>query len=342
MVVIQFSISGIYETLPLLDFRKEKGKRVFISCRPLANHRWRKLPRSSATWPYCRRLVHFVNANKVNDHVETLTGKEIRDQLKLQRPGVFEVVSLAFFLGLIYLYLGVAMAVAYRVKNGPYPSDFAVQLLLTWPRFLWSTAQRPPQRPLNLREFSMTNEELVTVITDEVRNAIAALPTGEILTSSEAFEFAKDIVTKDALDRGMDIATAEFRKHARDIYFLSYASSRKLVAEQLIGITFEQAIETTVKAVLRFLGQPDLKIVPRPTLAYSGECEPHDIWNLLSNSFHAMKAAEENKAALSSADRTLLQDLRRSEQLLHMISQNDVLREDVQGKTYDGNIREQA
>jgi hypothetical protein len=55
-----------------------------------------------------------------------------------------------------------------------------------------------------------------------------------------------------------------------------------------------------------------------------------------------MKAAEENKAALSSADRTLLQDLRRSEQLLHLISQNDVLREDVQGKTYDGNIREQA
>jgi hypothetical protein len=30
MVVIQFSISGFYETLPLLEFRKEKGKRGFF------------------------------------------------------------------------------------------------------------------------------------------------------------------------------------------------------------------------------------------------------------------------------------------------------------------------
>lgn len=46
------------------------------------------------------------------------------------------MVSLVFFLTLIYLYLGVAMAVAYRVKYGPYPSDFAIRLLLTWPCFL--------------------------------------------------------------------------------------------------------------------------------------------------------------------------------------------------------------
>jgi hypothetical protein len=188
----------------------------------------------------------------------------------------------------------------------------------------------------------MTNEEIVAAITDEVRKTIAALPEGEILTSAEAFEFAKEVVTKDAIDRGMDIATAEFRKHARDIYYLSYASSRKLVAEQLIGITFKHAIETTEKAVLRFLQQPELKIVPKPTLAYSGECEPHDIWNLLSNSFHAMKAAEEKKATLSAEDRALLNDLRRCEQLLHMISQSDVSLEDVDARAYDGNIREQA
>jgi hypothetical protein len=186
----------------------------------------------------------------------------------------------------------------------------------------------------------MTNEELATAIADEVKNAIAALPTGEILTSAEAFEFAKNVVTQDALDRGMVIETVEFRRHARDIYHLSYASSRKSVADQLIGMTFEQVVQTTEQAVLRFLQLPELKIVPRPTLAYSGECEPHDIWNLLSNSIGAMQAAEGRKATLSNEDRRLLGDLRRSQQLLHMISQNDVLLEDVQGKPFDGNIRE--
>jgi hypothetical protein len=183
---------------------------------------------------------------------------------------------------------------------------------------------------------------LIDTIIDKIRTTISELPDGVILTSAEAFKFTEEIVTQNAVNNGVDTTTAEFRRHARDVYYQSYSTARQLVAAQLIGITFQEAIETTEKAVLRFLDRSELEIVPRPTLAYTGECEPHDIWNLLSNSFSAMKTAEQKKALLSGDDLFLLKALRRSEQLLLMISQRDVLPEDVDGKPYDGKIHEQA
>jgi hypothetical protein len=136
------------------------------------------------------------------------------------------------------------------------------------------------------------------------------------------------------------MTTAEFNTHARSIYFAAYYPAREIVAKQLRGLTLQDVVETTEKAILRFLGRTELEVVPRPTLAFSGFCEPRDTWNLISNIFHARWAAE--KAVLEPEDEGLVRDMHKCEQMLHFMCQHDVEPEDIDGKPYDGAIREQT
>ncbi len=189
---------------------------------------------------------------------------------------------------------------------------------------------------------SLHVDELVSTITERVRQTINELSEGDILTSLAAFDLAGDVIAQDAVNRGVATATLEFRRHARKAHLAAFSPVRELLASQLIGLTFQEVIETTYMAVKRFLGRTELDIVPKPTKAYSGECQPHDLWNLLCNLFSASMAAKEIEEALTAPeDLELLRNLRRSEQMLVFLNHDDVVRvEDIDGKPYDGRIRE--
>lgn len=184
-------------------------------------------------------------------------------------------------------------------------------------------------------------QELIDAIVDRIRFTIDGLPEGSILASSEAFELATDTVAQSVAERGLVMTDVEFRRFSRDVQYEAYQPARLLVAAQLRGLTLQDLISTTERGVARFLKKPELEIVPKPTKAFSGYCEPHDAWNLLSNTFHAERAAHDaDKDSLSAEDIRLMEDLKRAQQLIFLLTQQDVLPEDIDGKPYDGTVRE--
>ncbi len=184
-------------------------------------------------------------------------------------------------------------------------------------------------------------QELIDAILTRIRGVIASLPEGVILASSDAFVIANDMIAQNIAERGLVMTDVETKRYSRDIHYAAYQPARQLVADQLRGLALQDLISTTERGLARFLGRPDLEIVPKPTKAFSGYCEPHDVWNLLCNLFEAeRKAREAEMGAKTSDDIRLLQDMKRCEQLLLLLNEQDVRLEDVDRKPYDGSIRE--
>lgn len=184
-------------------------------------------------------------------------------------------------------------------------------------------------------------QELIDEILDKIRGAIASQPDGSILASSEAFTLANEVIDRHVAERGLVMTAAETKRWSRDIHYAAYQPARLMVAGQLRGLTLQDLISTTEKGAARFLDSAELQVTPRPTKAFSGYCEPHDPWNLLSNALHAEQAAREtDRNSLTADDIRLMDDLKRVQQLLFLLSQQDVLAEDIDGKSYDGSVRE--
>jgi hypothetical protein len=185
-------------------------------------------------------------------------------------------------------------------------------------------------------------QKLVDTILDRIRAAIDELPKGYFLDTREAFTLANGVIEEDIAKRGLVMTPAEVRRHSRVIQYAAYHPARRLVASQLRGLTLQDLIATAESAAVRFLGKHELAIVPKPTKAFSGYCEPHDAWNLLSNIYDAeRKAREEDPAKLSGKDLRLLADMKKCQQLLSMVHEKEVLPGDIVGKPFDGSIREQ-
>lgn len=184
-------------------------------------------------------------------------------------------------------------------------------------------------------------QELIDAILDRIRAAIASLPEGSILASSEAFTLADEVIDRHIAGHGIVMTEVEFRRWSRDIHYTAYQPARLMVAAQLRGLTLQDLISITEKGAARFLDRAELKVMPKPTQAFSGYCEPHDPWNLLSNAFHAERAAREiERNSMTADDIRLMEDLKRAHQLLFLVSQQDVLAEDIDGKPYNGTVRE--
>jgi hypothetical protein len=184
-------------------------------------------------------------------------------------------------------------------------------------------------------------QELIDAIVDRIRFAIDGQPEGDILSSGDAFRLASDTVAQSVAERGLVMNDGELRRFSRDVQYEAYQSVRLLVAAQLRGLTLQDLIATTEHGVVRFLGKSELEIAPKPTKAFSGYCEPHDVWNLLCNLFEAgRKARETEVGAMTPDDIRLAQDMKRCEQLLLLLNEHDVPLEDVDGKPYDGSVRD--
>ncbi|TLX16131.1 hypothetical protein [Rhizobium sp. MHM7A] len=186
----------------------------------------------------------------------------------------------------------------------------------------------------------MTQSTAATTILDEITQTISNLPKGKILCSGEAFKIAQRIADKAVSNEMPDLPETEKKRAVLAILHEAYPTAREIIATQFIGMTFEQIVDIIKQARERFQGTRELAITPKPTLAYTGECEPLDPWNLISNAIHADLAAKEAQAKgdWNDADEELANEIERTQQMLHFICQREVNVGDITGKPFNGTI----
>jgi hypothetical protein len=177
-------------------------------------------------------------------------------------------------------------------------------------------------------------------IVHAVQTAISELPPGSILSRGDAYHLAHSVarftITGDATRR----AGPESERLIRQSLLAAYGQVRQLVASQLMGMTWQDVVAAVEGSVSRFLGKAELEIVPKPTMAYSGECEPHDVWNLMSNGYRVESRLKQEPSLVDTErDVALSKALARALQMLLFVSGGEVLQEDIDGKPYDGGIR---
>jgi hypothetical protein len=190
----------------------------------------------------------------------------------------------------------------------------------------------------------MSKATIIKTILGDITQTINGLPEGHILCSGGAFKIAEQIADAFVSSEDPNLTDVEKRRAIMDILHEAYPAAREIVARQMIGITFEQMVDTLTRARERFHGTRELAITPKPTLAYTGECEPLDPWNLYSNAVHADIAAKKalEIGALSDTDEDLLNEIERTKQVLHFIIQREIKVEDITGQPFDGKITHQT
>ena len=190
----------------------------------------------------------------------------------------------------------------------------------------------------------MTLSTAAKEILEEINLTICNLPGREILGTGDAFEIAQRIA-EEAVSTGFhDLDEVGRRRAVRDILHEAYYTARENVALQFIGTTLEEIVETTKTARYRFQGTRELAITAKPTLNYTGECEPLEPWNLYSNAIHACTAAKERKAKgdWTPSDDALLIEIKRAKQMLHFLCQHEIDVADITRKPFDGKITHQT
>lgn len=190
----------------------------------------------------------------------------------------------------------------------------------------------------------MTLSTAAKEILEEINLNICNLAGRDILGTGDAFEIAQRIAEDAVSKESPELNEVGKRKAVRDILQEAYNTAREIVATQFIGTTLEEIIETTKAARQRFHGTRELAITAKPTLNYTGECEPLEPWNLYSNAIHACTAAKEAKVKgeWTPGDDALLIEIKRAKQMLHFLCQHEIEVDDIAGKPFDGKITHQT
>jgi hypothetical protein len=190
---------------------------------------------------------------------------------------------------------------------------------------------------------NMTPGTAANEILEAINLTICDLPGREILDTGEAFEIAQRIAEQTVSILSPNLDDAGKRRAVTTILNEAYYTARENVAAQFIGTTLEEIIETTKAGRHRFQGLSELAITAKPTLSYTGKCEPLEPWNLYSNAIHAHTAAMETKAKgiWSPSDEVLLTEIKRARQMLHFLCQREIDVSDIDGKAFNGKIKHQ-
>jgi hypothetical protein len=190
----------------------------------------------------------------------------------------------------------------------------------------------------------MTQSMAIKEILEEISLTILNLQGREILGSGDAFEIAQRIAEEAVSRTTSGLDAIEKRRAVREILHEASHPAREIVAQQFVGTTLEEIIETTKNARSRFQGKDELEITAKPTLNYTGDCEPLEPWNLYSNAVHAFMAAEAAKAKgdWTPTDEALLIEVKRAKQMLHFLCQHEINADDITGKPFDGKITHQT
>jgi hypothetical protein len=189
----------------------------------------------------------------------------------------------------------------------------------------------------------MIQNNATMLILNAIEQAISDLPVGHILSSGTAFEIAQRIAVQLTSEMS-DLADQERQRTVMTILRDANPAARDLIARQLRGMTFESIVNTLKDARERFQGTRELSITPKPTLAYTGECEELEPWNLYSNAIHTKLAADKAKATgnWTDSDQALSHQLEACQQMLHFICQNEVRLADITGQPFDGKLKHQT
>lgn len=174
-----------------------------------------------------------------------------------------------------------------------------------------------------------------------VQAAIDEAEQGDIVTNGDAFDIARAIAVEVIGGERPGDRLFQFEARLTKALIPAYSDVQALVARQLTGMTYSQVIDTVTNANSQFRGLTSLETVPKPTLAYTGECELHDPWNLYCNSHRSSKAAK-GQSAITSEQQALALELKRADQLLLFIVNNEVDLDDIRDKPFSGRLKQVA
>ena len=183
------------------------------------------------------------------------------------------------------------------------------------------------------------NPEIGAAVLETVASGIQALPSGEIMTTWDAVEASWKIAEGFDGGRVADEHPLARRSRLRRQLMPSSRAVRELVASQLVGMTYRDIVNAIEEAVSRFCENPELVIVPRPTMQFSGHCEKHDGWNLSCNANRVQTEVGSRADQLEGDDKAAYQRFKKAQQLVTFVCCGEVLRADIEERAFDGRLR---
>lgn len=178
------------------------------------------------------------------------------------------------------------------------------------------------------------NSELENNMISTIEQHLRIKYGSELFSNSDAVNVAFEVV-EDEIDSHV---VEEKAKEAKKIVHKISRDLRTIVARQVVGITYDDAINSVIAARKHFLLSSELTIYPRPTKAYSGKCEPHDPWNLHCNAGDVKNFIQGKP--VKEDDVEIIRDLDRADLLLGFVIMGDVDRQAVTATPFDGYLGE--
>ncbi len=177
---------------------------------------------------------------------------------------------------------------------------------------------------------------LRTEVLNAIDKRLGQLEVTGVLTTSAAYELAYDIARNSISAEEADLLDPVKTLSAVNKLLNPFFSEvRELVAGQLIGMSFEDVISIIENSMEVVFNNRNLVIVPLPTLAFTGYCQPHDPWNLFCNAGEIEQAA-----ALKPGTEKLRRDLALAKQMLHFIMNKEIDLEDVKAAKFTGVLKQ--
>jgi hypothetical protein len=187
----------------------------------------------------------------------------------------------------------------------------------------------------------MSDSEVHQKIVDAVAAAIAGKDGGVPLTMAAAYEIAQAIAL--VYHRGTKTWDDEkaLSRTAHSTTIGSYTAARKLTAKQFVGSTLASILESIVAAAKRFPVSADSD-TPPDLVDLAEFPDKIDFWNLLAYA-HAIRHVAyrdlEKVGADMDSDKELI-GIESAVQLLHMLTQEDILLSDLTDRPFDGEVRQ--
>jgi hypothetical protein len=190
-------------------------------------------------------------------------------------------------------------------------------------------------------EPTMSESAVHHLIVDAVAAAIAAKQGGVPLTMAAAYDIAQTISLGYHREAKVWDDEKALARAAHNTTFQSYTEARKLTAKQFIGSTLTSILENIGAAAKRFPVSADSD--PSPDLVDLAQYpDKIDFWNLLTYATAIRHVAYRDleKAGMDMDSDKELIGIESAVQLLHMLTQQDILVSDLADHPFDGNVRQ--
>jgi hypothetical protein len=188
----------------------------------------------------------------------------------------------------------------------------------------------------------VADKEVLAKITAAISAVVTEKNGGVPLTHAAAYSIGHAAALEHFRGLGTIDDAKELGRISHSATVGCYYAARQIIAKQFVGSTFASLSEDIALAAERFSISADSDAPPDLTLL-AKHPERIDFWKLLAYAIAIRHAAyrdlEEGESDLDSVRK--LAGIERAVQLLHMLTQEDILIADLAERPFAGQVREQ-